>query len=107
MACWDWLLAIPPRASADDTELGLHLAVSMFKKIGTPSDEIAGIVDEREQEIADVILGQFTLAESLRQPTHRPAAVEETSGAASTVAPPRPGARPANGKRQSKKRRKK
>jgi hypothetical protein len=102
----DWLLELPP-PSPDDHELDLHMAVTAFAKLGTPTDDTASAVRVREQEIFDVLLGQFTLSKSLRRPSDRPGAPEKPLAAAPTVASPRPGARPVNSKRQNKKRGKK
>ncbi|OZM70688.1 hypothetical protein CFN78_23735 [Amycolatopsis antarctica] len=93
-----WLLEVPPKGHAHRDELGLHLAASVLAEIATPTGDIANAVDAREREITDAMLGQFAHADTLRAPS------EADEAPVPNVAPPRPGARPVNGKRSKKKR---
>jgi len=98
----EWLFEVPPRAQAQDHELGLHLGVSLFAELATPTDDNATAVDIRHHEILDLMVGQFAHFNLYKSEVAAPCpvAVPQTSTA------PRPGARPTKGK-QTKKTRKK
>lgn len=92
-----WLFDVPPKALAQRHELSLHMAVSAFAEVVTLSEDISDSVEMRHHEIVESLLDQLAHIDSICDSQKHPSQP--------TVAEPPPGARPANGKR-SKKRRK-